>query len=173
VQYQESVHSVAVRRTIEPPQDDATRERSTLAKKAALFKNSRLPPQLPSFNASLFQWSLICRAAQASCDSYGPASQIRRGTYTAASKKTKALILDEQTIDGTQVLIVAIRGTAINSLVDWSTNNKGKLTKPTGFLDDEENSLHDGFLQVSRAMVSMVAAQLQDNSAQSNESHKG
>jgi hypothetical protein len=34
-------------------QDAAARERSTLAKKAAMFRNSQLPPKLPPFNTSL------------------------------------------------------------------------------------------------------------------------
>ena len=48
------------------PQDAAVRERSSLAKKAALFKNSVLKPELPAFQTTLSTWSMVCHAARAS-----------------------------------------------------------------------------------------------------------
>jgi hypothetical protein len=161
--------TVAVRR--QEAQDAASRERSTLAKKATMFKNSRLPPLLSSFNTSLPVWSMVCRAAQASDDCYDSGASTRRGTYTPAntSKDIKAMIVDEQLIDNTRVVIVAVRGTQFQCLSDWSVNKAADPTKPIGFLDDEENACHAGFLQVTKAMVSQVATQIQQDSASSEQ----
>lgn len=166
-QYQQRARPVAVRR--QEAQDAASRETSTLAKKATLFKNSRLPPQLPSFSASLPIWSMVCRAAKASHDCYDSQSLTRHGTYTPAnsSKDIKAMIIDDQFIDDSRLVIVSIRGTQFKCLADWSVNKAAKPVKPVGFLDDEENACHAGFLQVTKAMVGQVAAQLQQHPASS------
>ncbi|RFU31954.1 hypothetical protein B7463_g4369, partial [Scytalidium lignicola] len=166
-QYQQRVRTVAVRR--QEAQDAASRETSSLAKKAALFKNSRLPPQLPSFSTSLPIWSMVCRAVQASDDCYDSRSLARRGTYTPAnsSKDIKAMIVGDQLIDDSRLVIVSIRGTQFKSLSDWAVNKAAKPAKPVGFLDDEENACHAGFLQVTKAMVGQVAAQLQQHPASS------
>jgi hypothetical protein len=159
-QYQQRTRTTTIKRT--ELQDAASRERSTLAKKAALFKNSRLPPELPPFNTSLPAWSMICRAAQASCECYDSESSTRRGTYTPAdtSKDIKAMIVDDQLVDHSRLVIVAIRGTQFQCLADWSVNKAANPVKPVGFLDNEENACHAGFLQVTKAMTSQVAAQL-------------
>jgi hypothetical protein len=153
--------TVAVRR--QEAQDAASRERSTLAKKAAMFKNSRLSPQLPSFSTSLPTWSMVCRAAQASDDCYDSGALTRRGTYTPAntSKDIKAMIVDDQLIDDTRLIIVAIRGTQFQCLSDWSVNKAADPVSPVSFLDDEDNACHSGFLQVAKAMVGQAATQLQ------------
>lgn len=167
LQYQQCTRSTSVRRqdTIVP--DTTSRERSSLAKKAALFKNSRLQPQLPSFSTSLPTWSMICRAAQASEDCYS--SQFPRARYTAAdsSRDIKAMTVDEQIIDGSRLIVVAIRGTQVQSLTDWSVNKAANPVKPTGFLDDPDNACHEGFLQVAKAMGSQVADQLQQYASSS------
>jgi hypothetical protein len=167
LQYQQRTRTVASRRP--EIQDAASRERSTLAKKAALFKNSRLPPQLPSFSTSLPVWSMICRAGQASSDCYDSEVSTRRGTYTPAdtSKDIKAMIIDDQLIDESRLLIVSIRGTQFQCLSDWSVNKAANPVKPTGFLDDEENACHAGFLQVAKAMVVQIATMLQQHPASS------
>jgi hypothetical protein len=156
LQFQQRARTVAVRR--HEPQDAAARERSSLAKKAALFKNSRLSPQLPSFSASLPTWSIVCRAAHASQDCYDSQSLARQGTYTPAdtSKDIKAMIIDDQLIDDSRLVIVSIRGTQCQSLADWAVNKAANPAKPVGFLDDEENACHAGFLQVAKAMVNQV-----------------
>ncbi|KAG0647581.1 hypothetical protein D0Z07_6802 [Hyphodiscus hymeniophilus] len=166
-QYQQRTRTHAVRR--QEPQDAASREANSLARKAALFKNSRLPPELPSFSTSLPAWSMVCRAAQASLDCYDSQSLTRRGTYTPAnsSKDIKAMIIDEQLIDDSQVVIVSVRGTECKSLTDWAVNKAAKPVMPIGFLDDEENACHAGFLQVAKAMVGQIAAQLQEHPASS------
>lgn len=148
-------------------QDAASRERSSLAKKAAMFKNSKLPPDLPDFSTTLPMWSLICRAVRASQDCYDAQALTRRGTYTPAntSKDTKAMIVDDQLIDDSRFIIVSIRGTEAQSLADWSTNKDANPVKPVGFLDDEDNACHAGFLQVAKAMVEQVATQLHQHPA--------
>ncbi|TVY82789.1 hypothetical protein LSUE1_G002250 [Lachnellula suecica] len=168
-QYQQRIRKGTTRRPQPEAQDAASREASSLARKAALFKNSRLPPKLPFFNASLPTWSMACRAAQASLDCYDSQSLIRRGTYTPAnsSKDIKAMILDDQLIDDTRLLIVSIRGSQLKSLSDWAVNKAAKPASPAGFLDDEDNECHAGFLQVAKAMVDQVAAQLQQHPASS------
>jgi hypothetical protein len=168
LQYQQRTRTSVARRQ-EVVQDAASRERSSLAKKAALFKNSRLPPQLPSFSTTLPTWSMVCRAAQASQECYDSDSSTRRGTYTPAetSKDIKAMIVDDQLIDESRLVIVAIRGTQFKCLADWSVNKAANPVKPVGFLDDEENACHAGFLQVTKAMVSQVATQLQNHPASS------
>lgn len=77
------------------------------------------------------------------------------------------MIVDEQLIDHTRLIIVAIRGTDCKSLTDWTVNKNANPEKPTGFLDDEENVCHAGFLQVTKAMVAQVAEQLQAHPASS------
>jgi hypothetical protein len=167
-QYQQRTRTASKRNEV---QDAASRERSTLAKKAAMFKNSRLSPTLPPFKTSLPLWSMACRAVQSSLDCYGPAARSRQGTYTPAdtSKDIKAMITDDQLIDDSRLIIVAIRGTQFQCLADWSVNKAANPTKPTGFLDDDENACHFGFLQVARAMVSQIATQLREHPALSEE----
>lgn len=157
---QQAARAVALRQ--KEAQDAAFRERSTLAKKAALFKNSRLPPQLPSFSTSLPTWSMVCRAAKASQECYDSQAAIRRGTYFPAdsSKDIKAMIVDDMLIDDSRLIIVSIRGTQSQSLSDWTVNTTATAIKPTGFLDNEENACHAGFMRVARAMINHVAAQL-------------
>ncbi|KAF2651557.1 alpha/beta-hydrolase [Lophiostoma macrostomum CBS 122681] len=132
-----------------------------------MFKNSKLPPQLPAFNTSLPTWSMVCRAAQASQDCYDSRTLGRKGTYTAANPKEdiKAMIVDDQLIDESRLVIVAIRGTHVRSLTDWAVNKDANPATPAGFLDDEQNACHAGFLQVTKAMVGQVATQLQEHPA--------
>ncbi|KAF2807479.1 alpha/beta-hydrolase [Mytilinidion resinicola] len=77
------------------------------------------------------------------------------------------MIIDDQLIDDSRVVIVSIRGTQFRSLSDWAVNKAATAAKPVGFLDDEENACHAGFLQVTKAMVGQVAAQLQQHPASS------
>jgi hypothetical protein len=78
-----------------------------------------------------------------------------------------ALVIDDQIIDDTRFVIVSIRGTQMQSLADWAVNKAADPTKPVGFLDDEENACHAGFLQVTKAMVGQVAEQLKVHPASS------
>ena len=144
-------------------------ERTTLAKKAAMFKNSRLSPNLPTFSTSLATWSIVCHAAKSSNDCYYSLPQTEQGIHVSAdsSKDYKAITIDEHVIDGSRVLFVSIRGTQFQSLSDWAANADGKSIKPTGFLDDGENLCHSGFLRVAKAMVEHVSLQIQRHPAYS------
>jgi hypothetical protein len=169
--YQQRTHAAAVARQQAAPHDAASRERSSLAKKGTYFKNSKLAADLPAFTATLPAWSMVCRAAQASLDCYDNQKRIRRGTYIPAdtSNNIKAMIVDDQFIDSSRFIIVSIRGTQLQSLADWVVNKDAKPIKPVGFLDDEENACHAGFLQVAQAMVERVASQLKEHPSLSEE----
>ena len=113
------------------------------------------------FKAYLDTWTLICRAAKASMDVYERPRKDQREFYTDADprKGTKATIIRAQPVGDRQLIIVAVRGSQYN-FVDWAVNFRPAPTQPTGFLDDEGNACHAGFLQVARSMVKPVAAQL-------------
>ncbi|KAK5739208.1 hypothetical protein LTR17_005509 [Elasticomyces elasticus] len=132
--------------------------------KTWLYHNSRLPPSMVPFKAYLPTWTLICRAAQASSDVYKRPHRNDREGYSDADPKqgSKAFIIKSQTVDDKKLLVVAIRGSQKNR-VDWLVNFGFDPMQPTGFLDDEGNWCHAGFLQVARAMISSVAAQLRTN----------
>ena len=133
-------------------------------KKSWLYQNSRLPPGMVPFAAYLPTWALISRAADASCQVYDRPRRDEREGYTDADPKlgTKATIVRSQTMDDKKLLIVAIRGSQKN-IVDWNINFSLAPKQPVGFLDDEGNACHAGFLQVARAMISTVAAQLRQH----------
>jgi len=129
--------------------------------KSWLYHNSRLPPGMVPFIAYLPTWSLVCRGAQASVDVYTRPPKDQRDFYMDADPKqgTKATIVKSQTVDDRKLIIVAIRGSKWN-MVDWTVNFALEPTQPVDFLDDEGNKCHSGFLEVARAMVPTVAAQL-------------
>jgi hypothetical protein len=77
------------------------------------------------------------------------------------------MIIDDQLIDDSRFVIVSIRGTEFRCLADWSVNKAADPASPVGFLDDEENACHAGFLKVAKAMAGQVAAQLQQHPASS------
>ncbi|KAK4958869.1 hypothetical protein LTR10_003666 [Elasticomyces elasticus] len=118
--------------------------------KTWLYHNSRLPPSMVPFKAS--------------SDVYKRPHRDDREGYSDADPKqgTKAFIIKSQTVDDKKLLVVAIRGSQKNR-VDWLVNFGFDPKQPTGFLDDEGNWCHAGFLQVARAMISSVAAQLRTN----------
>lgn len=152
-----------------PYDDNKLTRTSSLAKKASQYRNSRLPSDLPVFTASLSTWAMACRAAQAARDVYysEPSRWSQPAKYTSpdSSEGTKAMIIEDQLVDGSRVIIVSIRGTQFQSLADWAVNYAAKPVKPTGFLDDHDNACHAGFLNVAKAMVALVAVQLQQHPA--------
>ncbi|KAK0830779.1 hypothetical protein LTR73_003165 [Friedmanniomyces endolithicus] len=131
-------------------------------RKTWLYANSRLPPGMLPFVAYLPTWSLVCRAAKASLEAYErPHGEQQRQGYSDADPKhgTKAFVVKSQTVDDRKLLVVAIRGSQKNR-VDWAINFGFAPRQPEGFLDDAGNWCHAGFLEVARAMVGTVAAQL-------------
>ncbi|KAK1816299.1 hypothetical protein LTR12_009289 [Friedmanniomyces endolithicus] len=130
-------------------------------RKTWLYQNSRLPPGMLPFIAYLPTWSLVCRAAKASLEVYERPHREQREGYRDADPKhgTKAFVIKSQTVDDRKLLVVAIRGSQKNR-VDWAINFGFAPRQPVGFLDDAGNWCHAGFLEVARAMVGTVAAQL-------------
>ncbi|KAK1073594.1 hypothetical protein LTR12_005098 [Friedmanniomyces endolithicus] len=130
-------------------------------RKTWLYQNSRLPPGMLPFIAYLPTWSLVCRAAKASLDVYERPHREQREGYRDADPKhgTKAFVIKSQTVDDRKLLVVAVRGSQKNR-VDWAINFGFAPKQPVGFLDDAGNWCHAGFLEVARAMIGTVAAQL-------------
>ena len=58
------------------------------------------------------------------------------------------------------LVVVAIRGTASLSMMDWVVNIKNALFSRVNFLEDLGNSCHAGFLYVARSMVRPIASRL-------------
>jgi hypothetical protein len=105
-------------------------------------------------------WPLLCLAAQYSHHVYNIPKQDELSTYIPSSlrNKTKAMRIKSVSMDDARAIIFAIRGTA--SFSDWAVNLNMAPSPPTGFLDDEGNYCHAGFLSVARKMVRPVAKRL-------------
>lgn len=63
-------------------------------------------------------------------------------------------------MDSMHTIVFAIRGTA--SFMDWAVNLNAQPTSPKGFLDDEGNLCHSGFLSVARRTLRPVASRLKE-----------
>ena len=129
--------------------------------KSWLYANSRLPPFLPPFKVYLHTWQVFWQAAEASQAVYRRPRGNEHQQYVEADWRqgTKAMVLKSVLMDEHELIVFAIRGSKWN-LVDWAINFRPAPTGPAGFLDDEGNACHSGFLQVARAMVAPVAARL-------------
>lgn len=68
------------------------------------------------------------------------------------------MVLKSVPLDNRNVLVFAIKGS--QSFVDWAVNFRPAPSSPRGFLDDEGNLCHAGFLSVARSMIKPVAARL-------------
>lgn len=134
-------------------------------KKSWLYGNSRLPPHLPPLRIYMPAWRLLCEASRASLDVYRRPDRGERQDYIDAQwrngKATKAMILTSKPIDDQNLIVFAIRGSQKN-LIDWAVNFTLSPTAPTGFLDDDGNACHSGFLGVAQSMVKPVARRLRE-----------
>ncbi|CAK4034319.1 unnamed protein product [Lecanosticta acicola] len=132
-------------------------------KKTWHYANSRLPPFLPPMKIFLPTWQIICSAAQASMHVYRRPHRDERADYIEADWRhgTKAMVVKSRPVDDENLIVIAIRGSKWN-VVDWATNFRPAPSEPVGFLDDEGNACHAGFLQVARAMIPPIAARLRD-----------
>ncbi|GAB7364039.1 hypothetical protein MBLNU230_g4596t1 [Neophaeotheca triangularis] len=134
-------------------------------KKSWLYGNSRLPPYLPPLRVYMPAWRLLCEASKASLDVYRRPSRGEREDYIDAQwrngKATKAMILTSKPIDDQNLIVFAIRGSQKN-LIDWAVNFTLSPTAPIGFLDDDGNACHSGFLGVAQSMVKPVARRLRE-----------
>ncbi|QIW99056.1 hypothetical protein AMS68_004574 [Peltaster fructicola] len=130
-------------------------------KKTWMYANSRLPPYMPPMVVYMPTWRLLCLAAQASLNVYNRPRGEEREHFIDADwqNSTKAMVLQSRPIDDQNVIVFAIRGSQLN-FVDWSINFRPEPTSLTGFIDDDGNACHAGFLAVAKAMVSPVAARL-------------
>jgi hypothetical protein len=68
------------------------------------------------------------------------------------------MVLKSIPIDDMHTVVFAIRGSA--TFMDWAVNYRSAPSSPTGFLDDEGNLCHAGFLHVARKMITPVAERL-------------
>lgn len=128
--------------------------------KANLYVNSRLPPDLPPLRVYIPTYPLLCLAAQYSHSVYSKPSKRERTTHIPSSSRTgtKAMVLKSVPIDDMNTVVLAIRGT--QTFMDWAVNLNSTPSCPTGFLDDDGNLCHTGFLTVARKMIAPVAARL-------------
>lgn len=138
-------------------------QKVTIWSKVSFYSNSRLPPNLPTLRVYIPTWPLICLAAQYSASAYkSPASSRERSAFVSANARlgTKAMVMKSVPCDEKKTLVFAIRGTSTLSLRDWNVNLLTAPISPAGFLDDEGNLCHEGFLRVAKAMVKPIAERL-------------
>jgi Lipase (class 3) len=128
--------------------------------KAAMYANSRLPPDLPLLRVYIPTWPLLCLAAQYSLNAYRKPLGAEKDAYVDADWRvgTKAMVIKSVPIDDMHTVVFAIRGT--QTFMDWAVNLNTATVSPSGFLDDPGNLCHAGFLDVARKMVKPVASRL-------------
>ena len=128
--------------------------------KAAMYANSRLPADLPPLKVYVTTWPLICLAAQYSLNAYRKPLGAERDAYVDADWRvgTKAMVIKSVPIDDMNTIVFAIRGT--QTFMDWAVNLNTSAVPPSGFLDDDGNLCHAGFLDVARKMLKPVASRL-------------
>ncbi|KAI9734534.1 MAG: hypothetical protein M1834_002135 [Cirrosporium novae-zelandiae] len=129
--------------------------------KVNLYANSRLPDDLPPLNLHLRSYKLFCLAADYSQRIYDKP----RGTeYVAGDWRTgtKSMIIKtvEGRVDKEKIIVFAIQGT--QTIMDWAVNFNTEPASPSGFLDDEGNLCHSGFLACARRMAQVVAARIKE-----------
>jgi hypothetical protein len=146
-----------------PPRKQSQQPRGSTIdfRKTWHYANSRLPPDLPPMTMYMATWQIVCMAAQASLDVYRRSSKDHNEDYVKADWRqgTKAMIVNSRPVDDRNLIVIAIRGSKWN-VIDWAVNFRPAPSEPIGFLDDEGNACHAGFLQVARAMVAPIAARL-------------
>lgn len=131
--------------------------------KLDLYLNSKLPATLPPLRVYIPTYPLLCLAAQYSLNAYQqPQSASERKDYISADSKlgTKAIVVKSIPCDDKKTIVFAIRGTSRLSVRDWGVNLRVDPVSPAGFLDDEGNLCHSGFLKVAKAMVRPMASRL-------------
>ncbi|KAF2001655.1 alpha/beta-hydrolase [Amniculicola lignicola CBS 123094] len=139
------------------------------------YSNSRLPPHLPPFKVYINTYPLLCLAAKYSERVYTPPSDPKSSeheTHVPSNWRsgTKAMVLKTIPCDDVNTVVFAIRGS--QTFMDWAVNFRPAPSSPEGFIDDEGNLCHSGFLQVARQMIKPVASRLrillQENPSRSN-----
>jgi len=131
--------------------------------KLQYYMNSRLPPSLPPLRVYMPTYPLLCLAAQYSASAYyNPQSPSERKDFISADGRlgTKAMVIKSIPCDDKKTIVFAIRGTSMLSIRDWGVNLQTGPVSARGFLDDEGNLCHAGFLKVAKAMVKPIASRL-------------
>ncbi|KAI8956613.1 alpha/beta-hydrolase [Daldinia sp. FL1419] len=151
--------------TKETPKGQANAITSSLASrgyfaKVELYANSKLSSNLTPLRLHIPTYPLVCLAAQYSERVYENPRGAERDTHVDADWRTgtKAMRIKSVPIDHMNTIVFAIRGTA--TFMDWAVNLNTAPTAPKGFLDDQNNFCHAGFLSVARNMIPPVAARL-------------
>lgn len=151
---------------VEKPQTRARKQtqqkQTNVFTKLDLYMNSRLPLSLPPFRVYMPTWPLLCLAAQYSNSAYTSPKSSERKDFVSADGRlgTKAMVIKSIPCDDKKTIVFAIRGTSFFSVRDWGVNLDTEPVSPVGFLDDEGNLCHSGFLRVAKAMVKPIAARL-------------
>lgn len=143
--------------------DSRRPQKVTIWSKVSFYENSRLPSDLPTLRVYIPTWPLICLAAQYSASAYkSRGSSYEREAFVSANARlgTKAMVIKSVPCDDKKTLVFAIRGTSTLSLRDWNVNLQTGPVSPAGFLDDEGNLCHAGFLKVAKAMIKPIAMRL-------------
>lgn len=131
--------------------------------KLQYYMNSRLPASLPPLRVYMPTYPLLCLAAQYSASAYyNPQSSSERKDFVSADGRlgTKAMVIKSVPCDDKKTIVFAIRGTSMLSIRDWGINLQTGPVSAQGFLDDEGNLCHSGFLKVAKAMVKPIASRL-------------
>ena len=131
--------------------------------KTWMYSNSRLRPFPLPYTPYMPSWEIFCAAAKASVDVYKRPKGVEKDGYVEADwrKGTKAMVLRSTPVKDKNRIVIAIRGSQLN-IVDWAVNFTIDPTPPIGFLDDEGNACHEGFLQVAQSMVGPIARRLRE-----------
>lgn len=126
------------------------------------YANAYTSATLPPLKLYFATWPLICLASTYSRRVYEKPSTKERQNFVSGDwrRGTKTVVLKSIPLDEKNTIVLAIRGT--QNFKDWAVNIRTEPTAPTGFLDDEGNLCHAGFLGVARKMIKPVAAQLRD-----------
>ncbi|GAD96203.1 dihydroxy-acid dehydratase [Paecilomyces variotii No. 5] len=124
------------------------------------YSNARLPLQMAPLKLYFPTYPMLRLAAQYSRRVYDKPSGAEKHTHIDADWRsgTKAMVIKSVPIDDLNTIVFAIRGT--QSFHDWTVNLRTAPTSPHGFLDDQGNLCHSGFLAVARKMVRPVADRL-------------
>lgn len=131
--------------------------------KLQYYMNSRLPASLPPLRVYMPTYPLLCLAAQYSANAYyTPQSPSERKDFVSADGRlgTKAMVIKSVPCDDKKTIIFAIRGTSMLSIRDWGVNLQTGPVSARGFLDDDGNLCHAGFLKVAKAMIKPIASRL-------------
>ncbi|KAK5098254.1 hypothetical protein LTS08_006387 [Lithohypha guttulata] len=146
-----------------PQPNQRCTQKITIWSKVSFYNNSKLPSDLPPLRVYIPTWPLICLAAQYSANAYKSLnSSMGRDAFVSADPRlgTKAMVINSVPCDDKKTLVFAIRGTSTLSLRDWNVNLQTAPISPAGFLDDEGNLCHAGFLKVAKAMIKPIAMRL-------------